>query len=310
MKTILITGGSGLVGKAIKSIISKTDEYIFLSSKDGDLRDFNYTVGIFRKYRPTHVIHLAARVGGLYDNMNNNIDFFRANMMINDNVLRCCVLYDVEKVVSCLSTCIFPDNIQYPIDETMVHNGPPHESNEGYSYAKRMLEIQSRMYSKSSKTKMISVIPTNIYGPHDNFHLGKSHVVPGLIHKCFISKKSNTPLVCYGSGTPLRQFIYSKDVARLMLWCLENYDDIEPIILSPSPDKEISIRDLVGIITKHMEFDNDVIWNKDYSDGQYRKTASNKKLTSIYPEFVMTDLDDGIRETVEWFVETYPNCRV
>lgn len=108
------------------------------------IRSFKSTKAIFEKYRPTHVFHLAARVGGLFSNMKHNVEFFRENMAMNENVLRCCQEFGVEKLVSCLSTCIFPDQIRYPIDETMLHLGPPHPTNAGYSYAKRMLEVMSR----------------------------------------------------------------------------------------------------------------------------------------------------------------------
>ncbi|GBP52612.1 GDP-L-fucose synthase [Eumeta japonica] len=151
---ILVTGGSGLVGQAIKALVeekecqteySKKETWIFLSSKDGDLRNKLQTEAIFEKHKPTHVIHLAAMVGGLFHNMAHNLDFLRENMSINDNVLYYSYKTKVRKVVSCLSTCIFPDKTTYPIDETMVHNGPPHPSNYGYSYAKRMIDILNRL---------------------------------------------------------------------------------------------------------------------------------------------------------------------
>jgi GDP-L-fucose synthase len=154
------------------------------------------------------------------------------NMLINDNVLQACHEYNVTKCVSCLSTCIFPDKTTYPIDETMVHNGPPHSSNYGYAYAKRMIDVQNRAYHDQHGRMYTSVIPTNIYGPHDNFNLENGHVVPGLINKCYMAKRDKTDLVCWGSGTPLRQFIFSEDLAKLFIWSLRNYDSIEPLILS------------------------------------------------------------------------------
>ena len=134
-KRVLVTGGSGLVGHGIKAAWEKEssadEEFFWMSSKDADLCDRESTKAMFEKYKPTHVIHLAAKVGGLYGNMKANLEFFRKNMAINDNVLSLCYEYDVQKLVSCLSTCIFPDKTTYPIDETMVQNGPPHNSNYG-----------------------------------------------------------------------------------------------------------------------------------------------------------------------------------
>ncbi|KAF5893232.1 GDP-L-fucose synthase-like [Clarias magur] len=147
---VLVTGGSGLVGKAIERVVqqekyeSKGEKWIFLSSKDADLTNTAETKAIFEKHRPTHVIHLAAMVGGLFMHLKRNLDFWRKNLAINDNVLQTAHESDVVKVVSCLSTCIFPDDTTYPIDETMIHNGPPHDSNSGYAYAKRMVDVHNR----------------------------------------------------------------------------------------------------------------------------------------------------------------------
>ena len=124
------------------------ERWIFLSSKDGDLRNSYETKNVFKLYKPTHVIHLAAMVGGLFKNMKSNLQFFQDNMAINHNVLESCNEFNVKKCISCLSTCIFPDEINYPIDETMIHDGPPHSSNEGYAFAKRMLEVESRLYNR------------------------------------------------------------------------------------------------------------------------------------------------------------------
>merc|ERR1711934_936163 len=120
--------------------------------------------------------------------MKANLEFFRINMAINDNVLSLAKEFEVEKLVSCLSTCIFPDKTTFPIDETMIHDGPPHFSNEGYAYAKRMVDVQNRMYKSQHGCNYTAVIPTNIFGKHDNFHLENSHVIPGLIHRGFNCK--------------------------------------------------------------------------------------------------------------------------
>lgn len=312
---ILVTGGSGLVGKALEFVISEekktrpNDKWVFLGSKDGDLRDLAATEAIFLKHKPTHVIHLAAYVGGLFRNMKQNVEFYNYNNSINNNIIAMCHKYNVAKVVSCLSTCIFPDKTTYPIDETMIHNGPPHNSNIGYSYAKRMIDIQNKIYNQQYGCKFTSIIPTNIYGPHDNYHLEDSHVIPGLIHKCYLAKKNNTDLTVWGSGTPLRQFIFSHDLARLVLWTLREYDEVEPIILSVDEKDEISIKDVVHSVVAAMDFQGRLVFDSTKSDGQFKKTASNGKLRRYLPNFQFTPFSQGITESVKWFVDNYESAR-
>lgn len=174
----LVTGGTGLVGKAIEEAVRQdkvngvspeSEIWYFASSRDADLRDRESTRALFERLKPTHVIHLAAMVGGLFRNLRYKVEFYRENVLINDNVMECCKDFKVEKLVSCLSTCVFPDKTTYPIDETMVHNGPPHSSNEGYAYAKRMIDVMNRCYNEEYGCNFTSIIPTNIFGPHDNF---------------------------------------------------------------------------------------------------------------------------------------------
>ncbi|CAG0890907.1 unnamed protein product [Cyprideis torosa] len=237
-KVVLVTGGNGLVGSAIRYVVEslgekKEDEiWVFLSSKDGDLRERDQARAIFDRYKPTHVIHLAAIVGGLYANMAGNCDFLRENILINDNVLHTSYQHGVQKVVSCLSSCIFPDKISYPFNETMVHMGPPHDSNIGYSHAKRLVDIQNKVYHMQHGCNFTSVVPVNVFGPQDNFNIEKGHIIPGMIHKVYLAKQKGTPVVMWGTGTPLRQFIYSRDLARLIIWALREYPEIDPIILA------------------------------------------------------------------------------
>jgi GDP-L-fucose synthase len=313
---ILVTGGSGLVGEALRWVIDNeagaklpNEEWVFLSSKDGDLRDYNATSAIFEKYKPTHIIHLAAYVGGLFKNMAQPVEFWQYNISMNENILRLSHKHNVDKLISCLSTCIFPDKTTYPIDETMIHDGPPHFSNEAYAYAKRMLDVQNRIYNSEYKCKFTSVIPTNIYGPHDNWHLVDSHVIPGLIHRLYNAKRDNQAFTAYGTGKPLRQFIYSRDLARLFIWVLRNYDDPSTIILSTDESEERTIKDVVDTIVGAMEFKGEVNWDTSKADGQYKKTASNVKLRKLYPEFKFTPFEQGIKDTVDWFVQNYETAR-
>jgi len=316
-KRILVTGGTGLVGKGIESFIHssqyqsklQSEQWIFLSSKEGDLRKYEDTKAIFEKYKPTHVVHLAAMVGGLFKNMRLKLKFFDDNLDINRNILRCSHEFKVEKLVSCLSTCIFPDKTTYPIDETMVHNGPPHPSNEGYAYAKRMLDVQNRLYNEAYGCKFVSVIPTNIYGPHDNYNLEDSHVIPGLIHKCHIAKEKGTDFVVWGSGKPLRQFIYSEDLGSLFVWVLHNYEQLEPVILSVGEEDEVSIGDVAKLVAEAMNFKGKLIFDTTKADGQFKKTASNKKLMSLNPTFKFTPIKEAVQKSVDWFEKNYKEAR-
>ncbi|XP_077089801.1 GDP-L-fucose synthase-like [Siphateles boraxobius] len=311
---VLVTGGSGLVGRAIERVVKEGEgregeEWIFLSSKDANLMSAEETRSVFQKHRPTHVIHLAAMVGGLYKNMRQNLDFWRNNVFVNDNVLQTAHEFGVVKVVSCLSTCIFPDKTTYPIDETMIHNGPPHESNFGYAYAKRMIDVHNRSCFEKYGRRYTAVIPTNVFGPHDNFNIEDGHVLPGLIHKTYLAKKEGKPLQVWGSGRPLRQFIYSLDLARLFLWVLRDYDEVEPIILSVGEEDELSIKDAASAVVEAMSFKGDVIYDTSKADGQFKKTASNAKLRKYRPDFKFTPFNAAIKETCHWFVANYDIAR-
>jgi GDP-L-fucose synthase len=237
------------------------------------------------------------------------VEFYNDNLAMNNNIIQCSHKFGVQKLVSCLSTCIFPDKTSYPIDETMVHNGPPHSSNAAYAHAKRMIDVANKAYAQEYGCKFTSVIPTNIYGPHDNFHLEDSHVIPGLIHKFYRAQRDGTPMAVMGSGAPLRQFIHSEDLARLFLWVLESYDSVEPIILSVGEEDEVSIKDVVTHIRDAFDFAGELTFDTTKADGQYKKTASNAKLRSFLPDFKFTPIDEGIRATVQWFKENYETCR-
>jgi len=312
-KVILVTGGSGLVGRGIQTVVAgdtRLDEqWVFLSSKDANLLSEQETSALFEKYKPTHVIHLAAMVGGLFANMSANCDFFRKNMKMNDNILESAHRFGVKKVVSCLSTCIFPDKTSYPIDETMVHNGPPHASNFGYSYAKRMIDVQNRAYHEQHGSMFTSVIPCNVFGPHDNFNVQQGHVIPGLINKAYEAKKNGTAFEIWGTGAPLRQFIYSLDLAKLFIWVMREYNEIDPIVLATDEADEVSIKDVAMMILDAFEFKGEVKFLTDKADGQFKKTASNEKLRRYLPEFEFLPTRQAIQATVDWYIANYDTAR-
>jgi GDP-L-fucose synthase len=305
MKSILVTGGTGLVGNGLKTISKDYEEkynFIYISSKNYNLTSLQETKAMFEKYRPNYVIHLAACVGGLYKNMNNKVIMLEKNLMINYNVIKCSHDYKVEKLISCLSTCIFPDKVTYPIDESLLHNGPPHHSNDAYAYAKRMLEIHSKAYRENYGDNFICVSPTNVYGPHDNFNLEDAHVLPALIHKCYLAKEDNEDFIIRGTGNPLRQFIFSEDLAKLIMIIMENHND-DNLILSPPESDELSIKDLATIIAKEFNYEERIKFDLSYSDGQYKKTVSVNKLLSLIGDFQYTKIEDGIKKSVNWFIQ-------
>jgi len=295
----LVTGGTGLVGSAIIADVKVGRNY--------DLTNPEICDSMFNEHKPTHVIHCAAKVGGLGGNMNYKGEYFHDNIMINTNVIESARKAGVTNLVSFLSTCVFPDNIEYPLTEKKIHLGEPHFSNYPYAYAKRMVDIQIRAYREQYGVKYTSVIPCNIYGPNDNFSLEHGHVIPMLMHKLYLAQQRNEDFVVWGSGKPLREFIFSKDVAKLAEWALHNYDESEPIIFSTS--NEISIMDLVDLLVTEFEFKGKVIFDNSKPDGQFRKPSDNSKLKSYLPNFEFTSIEEGIKETVYWFQENYDRAR-
>jgi GDP-L-fucose synthase len=310
MGRLLVTGQSGLVGSQFKG------DLISLNSKVCDLRDKTSTENIFsfytdkniqKEYVVDKVIHTAAKVGGVGGNMNYKGEFFYDNIMINTNVIESCRKFGVEKLVVFLSTCIFPDKVEYPLTESKIHLGPPHFSNDAYAYSKRMADIQIRSYREQYGLNYTSVIPTNIYGPNDNYNIENGHVIPSLIHKCYLARENNTDFIVWGSGKPLREFIHSKDIAYLSEWVLNNCNDSEPIILTTS--NEISIKEIVDIIVEIMNFKGNVIWDISKPDGQLRKPSDNSKIKELLPNYKFIDLYEGLKETIEWFESNYKLCR-
>jgi GDP-L-fucose synthase len=298
-RRVLVTGGTGLLGSALADLVagdsSFDDSFYFASTRDADLRSALETDALFGKVQPTHVIHLAARVGGLFANQADNAGFFVDNCHINLNVLEAARKFGVRKVVSCLSTCIFPDGADLPLTADAVHGGLPHASNEGYAFAKRMLEVASRLFSVQTGNTYVCVTPVNMYGPRDNFDTHTSHVIPALIRKAC----EHDVLRVRGTGAPRRQFLYSRDAARLLLWALDSYENTtRPLLLAPpAHTHEVSIRTIATMIhliagCHGIEFDDD-----QAADGQMLKTA-----TCDTPDFDFTPLKDGLEATIGWYL--------
>jgi len=299
--TTLVTGSDGLLGTALKKDV--VGDYYFANRSDADLTSFEQTMELFIRIKPKKVIHLAAKVGGVEANQKFPGSFFYENMLINLNVLKIAQIFNVEKLVSFISTCVFPNEAKYPLSSSSLHNGEPHHSNLGYAYAKRMLEIQSRVFRQEYGVNFITLIPGNMYGPGDNWNISSGHVIPSLIHKVHEAQKNNQPLIVWGTGTPLREFIFSEDVARLALWALENYESDQPLVVSTST--ETSIKNLVESISKSMNFQGQIIWDSSKPNGQERKPSDTGPLRSLVPSFEFTTLDHGLSATIKWFQNNY-----
>jgi GDP-L-fucose synthase len=301
----LITGGSGMIGSAFRTILP---DAIYISSADCDLKSTATTIEMFKKHAPDRVIHLAAKVGGIAANSNYLADFYTENIQINTNVLHAAHLTQTPKVASLLSTCIYPDNASYPLTEDQIHLGAPHRSNYAYAYAKRMLDIQSQAYRDQHGCNFITVVPNNLYGSHDNFHLEDSHLIPAIIRKVYEAKQSGTNVTLWGDGSPLREFTYSEDLAKIIVLLLETYDDRRPINVGNTA--EYSVKEVALTIAGILKYEGEIIWDTTRPSGQLRKPSSNSKVLQLGWKLEdYTPLQLGIERTCKWFIENYPNVR-
>jgi GDP-L-fucose synthase len=306
MKKLLVTGADGMLGRAIidYASVNNTDQLVIypLIHKQCDLTDFHATKAVFDYIKPDYVIHTAAVVGGIGSNMNHPGKFYNTNININNNVLEVARLSGVEKLISYMSTCVFPDSAPHPLKVEDIHSGPPHPSNAAYAYAKRMLDVQSRAYRSEYGCNFITLIPCNLYGSHDNWDLQNGHVLPSLIHKAFIAKEKGIPLEVWGTGKPLREFMYAEDMAHISLLLLDTYAGVDPLIISP--DQEISIKKAVELIVEYVGV-NEYIFLTDKPDGQYSKPSDNSIFRSLTPYFKFTSIENGLQKVIQFFCNGY-----
>lgn len=304
----LITGGSGLLGNAFKKILPKAD---YPESQKVNLLNQEETKQYFQLIKPKTVIHLAGKVGGVKANIDYIFDFYQINSQINNNIINTSINTNVSKLVCCLSTCIYPDEeyVTYPLTEDQLHKGPPHNSNFGYAYAKRMVDIQLRAANQQYNRSYISVIPNNMYGEHDNFDLENGHVIPALIRKIWEAKINNKPTFeVWGDGEIYREFTYAEDIAKAIIFCLDcDYND-GPINIGCT--KEYKLKDIIAIICKELEYNGEIVFDISKPKGQIRKPTSNKKFLDLgWKDEWYTPLEVGISKTCTWFKQNYPNIR-
>ena len=297
---ILVTGGGGLLGHAFKKICP---DAAYLTRQDGDLTDLCQVRRLFEEFRPKRVLHLAAEVGGVKKNSLKNADLFATNVLINTNVLNLACEFGVSRLISVLSSCVFQPNPTRPSTEDDLHAGLPFEGNLGYGYAKRMLDIHTKLLWERHGCKFSTILPVTMYGPNDNWDLEEGHVVGALIHKCFLSKQQNRPLEVWGNGKAVRQFIYSSDVARVLLEAMDSFTGPETVIVAP--DQGIAISDLARLIARGMKFDGPIVFNTSMPEGQRVKVIRSLNFSSYFTDFTFTSPEEGLRATIEWFCDHY-----
>ena len=307
---ILVTGGNGLVGSAIKKIASKNTQFdfIFVGREDCDLTKENQVESLFLNYKPNYVIHTAAKVGGIGGNMIGHADYFYQNILINSFLIHYSWKYNVEKLLAFSSVCVFPDDSQILKEENM-HNGPPFSGNFAYAFAKRMVDVQIRAYKHQHNIKnYCSIIPSNIIGTHDFYNLQHGHVLPSLIHKIYLAKKSNSNLEVWGDGKSLREFIFADDLAIALVDLLKKNDIPERLTIAGN--KQYSIKEIVDMLVKSSGFTGEVIFNGAKPNGQRNRQSDLSLFNSLFPNFNFTNIEEAIKISYDWFDQNYPNIRL
>ncbi len=300
MQRIMITGSKGLLGSSLANNISNAIEH---TREKANLLDLTQTNNYIEAEAPDTIIHCAAKVGGVFSNMKDNNGFFSENVKINSNILESALNNNVENFISILSTCIFPnDNVSYPLTANQLDLGSPHSSNSGYSYAKRLLYYQTKMYRNFTGKNWISVIPTNVYGKNDYYHLENSHLIPALIRKAYEASLTGNDFIVWSDGTPLRQFIYSDDLSKLILWSIDNWKREEPFMAIN--ENEYSIKDIAVIIADRFNVLSKMKFDTSKPNGQFKKTAK-----SDFKDFEFTSLEEGLNNTIDWFIKNYAIIR-
>ena len=300
--TILVAGGTGLAGSAIVRELERVNKKVIgVSSKDVDLLNRAKTFSFIKDLKPTLIIDAAAKVGGVGSNNAYPVEFLSQNLQIQSNLMDAAHEAKVEKFVFLGSSCIYPRNCAQPIKEDYLLTGELEQTNSAYAVAKIAGIELIKSYRKEYGHAWISVMPTNLYGPNDNFDLENSHVLPALIRKFVEAKRNNSPeVVLWGSGTPLREFLHVDDLAKAILICVEKYDDSQQINIGSGD--EISIKDLGQKIANLTGFTGKVVWDANRPDGTPRKVLDSTKINKLGWKRAIT-LDQGIASTVKWYQE-------
>jgi len=296
-KTVLVTGGSGFVGRRLKEY---QPYWTYISSDDCDLTDAKSVREMYKDLCPDAVLHLAARVGGIKDNVSNQADFYYLNTMMNTNVIHEAAQAGIPRVLSSLSTCAYPEKLKdFPFNEGVFFEGPPTKTNFSYGMTKRMLHVSSCSYREQYGFNYSTFCPSNIYGPGDHFGTEASHFVAALVDKIYKAKNGET-VELWGSGLPLRQQLYVDDLCKIIPLLLQNHNTDIPLIVTPS--ENTSILELARTLTKQIDKNVRLSFNGKM-DGQFRKDGSNKELLKIIGAFKFTSFEEGISKTYKWYSE-------
>lgn len=297
---ILITGSSGLVGSAILEVCKKKNiEVLGTTSKELDLKDQVKTAEIIQKYKPTVIVAAAAKVGGINVNYSQPYDFLNENLQIQISLMEAAIKYRIPKLVFLGSSCIYPRLAEQPIKEEFLMTGYLESTNSPYAIAKIAGIEAVKAARQQFNLDWISLMPTNVYGPNDNFNVFSGHVLPSIIHKMIIAKEEGFKSVeLWGDGTPLREFIYSEDLANAILVAIESYNDASHLNIGTG--QEISVNKLANVIAEVVGFNGEISWRTDMPNGTPRKILDSSKIFSLgwKPKW---DLKSGIAKTVEWF---------
>ena len=302
---IYVAGHRGLVGSAIvrklkekgfTNIIGKTHSEL-------DLRDSVAVEEFFKTERPEYVFLAAAKVGGILANSTYPADFIYENLQIQNNVIGMAKKYEVKKLMFLGSSCIYPKLCPQPIKEEYLLSGYLEETNEAYALAKIAGLKMCEFFNKQYGTNFISVMPTNLYGPHDNFHPKNSHVMPALIRRFHEAKVNNIPeVVVWGSGTPLREFLYSEDMADACIHLMETYEGND--FFNIGTGKEISIKGLAELIKEIVGYEGKIVCDSSKPDGTPRKLLDVSRLEKAGWTY-KTELRGGIEKAYKWYLENY-----
>ena len=306
-KRVLITGGSGLVGRHLQSELKSSGlmDLVCPRSTEFDLRKAGDVDALFREVKPQLVFSLAAKVGGILDNKNYPADFYYDNILIGAHTYQACARWRVEKLINIGAGCGYPLALKEPLREEEFWDGFPQSESAPYSLAKKMLVIQGIAYRQQYGLRSITLIPSNLYGEHDNFNLEQAHVIPALVRKFYEATASSSPQVeVWGDGSAKRDFIHTADFASAVIQAAAHYDGTLPINVAYG--EQHSIRDVVAILRQISGYSGEIFWNINRPSGQNSREMSLDNLRRYVPEFrPRIDLKVGLARTYRWFDQSY-----
>jgi GDP-L-fucose synthase len=303
-KRVCVTGSGGFLGSFVVAQLRErgVTDLILPRKKDYDLTDAAAIDRLFRESRPEVLFHLAAVVGGIGANERNPGQFFYENAIMGIQLLEYARRYNVKKSIVVGTICAYPKHAAIPFREEQLWDGYPEETNAPYGIAKKALLVQCQAYRQQYGMNAIYLLPVNLYGPRDNFDLQSSHVIPALIRKAIEAKQSGLQrMVCWGDGSPTREFLYADDCAEALILSAERYDGAEPVNVGSG--QEISIRDLVALVNETVGYGGEVVWDTTRPNGQPRRKLDTSRATQYFGFRSKTSLRDGLRQTIEWYLQ-------